>query len=105
MKNKYIVRENSSGKTRELLEFAKENNLIVICRDAIAMERKAQAYGIYGLNFFSYEEIVYLYDERLELASRDIVTREITASTTTIHTNAYFVSTTLFFICFILLHP
>lgn len=62
-KNKYIVRENSSGKTRELLEFAKENNLIVICRDAVAMERKAQAYGIYGLNFFSYEEVVCLYAE------------------------------------------
>ena len=30
MKNKYIVRENSSGKTKELLMFAKENNLGVL---------------------------------------------------------------------------
>ena len=56
MKNKYIVRENSSGKTRELLEFAKKNNLAVVCRDEAAMERKAQAYGIYGLKFCSYED-------------------------------------------------
>lgn len=55
--NKYIVRENSSGKTKELLMFAKENGLLVVCRDAAAMERKAQAYGIYGLGFISYEEI------------------------------------------------
>ena len=69
-KNKYIVRENSSGKTRELLEFAKENNLIVICRDAAAMERKAQAYGIYGVGFISYEEIARenrIYEGSLEL--------------------------------------
>lgn len=73
LKNKYIVRENSSGKTRELLEFAKENNLVVICRDAVAMERKAQAYGIYGLNFFSYEEVACLYDEELELNNSFVV--------------------------------
>ena len=70
---KYIVRENSSGKTRELLEFAKENNLIVICRDAVAMERKAQAYGIYGLNFFSYEEVISLYSEELEFNNSFVV--------------------------------
>ena len=56
MENKYIVRGNSSGKTKELLMFAKENGLLVICRDAAAMERKAQAYGIYGLGFISYED-------------------------------------------------
>ena len=70
---KYIVRENSSGKTRELLEFAKENNLIVICRDAVAMERKAQAYRIYGLNFFSYEEVISLYSEELEFNNSFVV--------------------------------
>ena len=67
---KYIVRENSSGKTKELLMFAKENNLLVVCRDAAAMERKAQAYGIYGLGFISYEEIARnnrIYNGSLEL--------------------------------------
>lgn len=68
--NKYIVRENSSGKTKELLMFAKENDLLVVCRDAAAMERKAQAYGIYGLGFISYEEIARnnrIYNGSLEL--------------------------------------
>lgn len=73
MENKYIVRGNSSGKTRELLEFAKENNLIVICRDAVAMERKAQAYGIYGLIFFSYEEVVCLYAVESEFNNSFVV--------------------------------
>lgn len=77
LKNKYIVRENSSGKTRELLEFAKENNLVVICRDAIAMERKAQAYGIYGLVFFSYEEVAHLYNKKLELNDCPFVIDEV----------------------------
>ena len=70
MKNKYIVRENSSGKTKELLMFAKENNLLVVCRDVAAMERKARAYGIYGLGFISYEEIARnnrIYNGSLEL--------------------------------------
>lgn len=52
----FIVGPNSSGKTRKLLEFAKANNCVVICRDSGAMERKAQAYGIYGLKFLDYQE-------------------------------------------------
>ena len=73
MENKYIVRGNSSGKTKELLMFAKENNLAVICRDAVAMERKAQAYGIYGLIFFSYEEVVCLYAVESEFNNSFVV--------------------------------
>lgn len=52
----FIVGPNSSGKTRALLEYAKANNCVVICRNSAAMENKAQAYGIYGLNFISYQE-------------------------------------------------
>ena len=77
MKNKYIVRENSSGKTRELLEFAKENNLAVICRNKAAMERKAQAYGIYELIIFSYDEVVYLYNEGIDFNNYPFVVDEV----------------------------
>ena len=59
LKNKYIVRGNSSGKTRELLELAKQQNAVVVCKNASAMARKAEAYGIFGLNFISYDEIMY----------------------------------------------
>ena len=75
--NKYIVRENSSGKTRELLEFAKENNLVVICRNKAAMERKAQAYGIYELIIFSYDEVVYLYNEGIDFNNYPFVVDEV----------------------------
>lgn len=57
--SKYIVRPNSSGKTHELLELAKRQNAVVICKNASAMKRKAEAYGIFGLNFISYDEIIH----------------------------------------------
>lgn len=50
----FIIGPNSSGKTRKLLEFAKANNYLVICRDRGSMERKAQAYGLYGISFMDY---------------------------------------------------
>ena len=50
----YIVGGRSTGKTRKLFELAKEKNALVICKNPAAMERKASAYGIYGLKFASY---------------------------------------------------
>ena len=51
---KYIVGGRSTGKTRKLLELAKEKNALVICKNPAAMGRKAEAYGIYGLKFAGY---------------------------------------------------
>ena len=50
----YIVGGRSTGKTRKLLELAKEKNALVICKNPAAMGRKAEAYGIYGLKFAGY---------------------------------------------------
>lgn len=50
----FIVGPNSSGKTRKLLEYAKANNYLIVCRDVGSMERKAQAYGLYGIQFMDY---------------------------------------------------
>lgn len=58
MNTKFIVGGNSTGKTRSLLEFAKEQNAVVVCGNPAAMRRKAEAYGIIGLNFISYDEII-----------------------------------------------
>ena len=55
---KYIVGGRSTGKTRKLLELAKEKNAIVVSRNPHAMARKAEAYGIFGLRFVSYGEVV-----------------------------------------------
>lgn len=64
---KYIIGENSSGKTRRMLEEAKNSGAIVICKHPIHMQSKANSYGIYGLKFISYEEAnAYpLYDEKI----------------------------------------
>lgn len=55
--NKYIIGENSSGKTRRMLEEAKRNGSIVVCKNPNSMESKANCYGIFGLQFIGYEEM------------------------------------------------
>lgn len=54
---KYIIGENSSGKTRKMLEEAKKNGAIVVCKNPYSMESKSNNYGIFGLKFVRYEEI------------------------------------------------
>ena len=53
---KYFIGENSSGKTRKMLEEAKESDAIVVCKHPIHMQNKANAYGLYGIKFVSYDE-------------------------------------------------
>ena len=55
--DKFIIGENSSGKTRQMLEEAKKGNAVVICKHPLHMQNKANSYGIYGLRFMSYEEM------------------------------------------------
>ena len=44
------------GKTKALLERAKEENAIIVCEDTMAMRERAYSYGITGLNIMSYKE-------------------------------------------------
>ena len=55
---KYIIGGNSSGKTRKMLEQAKESGAIVVCKNPYAMEAKAKSYGIYGLKFLMHEDVI-----------------------------------------------
>ena len=55
--DKFIIGENSSGKTRKMLEEAKKSNAIVVCKNPYSMESKANCYGIFGLKFVSYEDL------------------------------------------------
>lgn len=55
--DKYIIGENSSGKTRRMLEEAKNSGAVVVCKYPLHMQNKANSYGIYGLKFISYEEM------------------------------------------------
>jgi hypothetical protein len=58
---KQIVGTQSSGKTRELMEFAKINNAIFVCENAYAMRAKALGYGITGLEIMGYYEFLTQY--------------------------------------------
>ena len=49
-----IIDNKASGKTRRLMEIAKENKAIFVCSNPRAMETKAHAYGIVGIEFIDY---------------------------------------------------
>ena len=49
-----IIDNKASGKTRQLMEIAKENKAIFVCSNPRAMEAKAHAYGIVGVEFIDY---------------------------------------------------
>lgn len=76
MTNDFIVGTRSSGKTRMMLENAKEKNAAVVCVNPAAMQRKAEAYGIVGLNFISYDDIIRnnrLYDGAVWIADKYVI--------------------------------
>lgn len=49
-----IIDNKASGKTRKLMEIAKENKAVFVCSNPRAMEAKAHAYGIVGIEFIDY---------------------------------------------------
>ena len=49
-----IIDNKSSGKTHQLMEIAKANNAMFVCSNPRAMEAKAHAYGIVGIDFVDY---------------------------------------------------
>jgi hypothetical protein len=69
----YIIGGRSTGKTRKLLEHAKENNAAVVCRNPSAMARKAAAYGIFGVQFVSYDEVVNLIHDDFDFCDNFVI--------------------------------
>jgi hypothetical protein len=55
--DKFIIDVNSSGKTRKMLEEARESGAVIVCKHPLHMQSKANSYGIYGLKFVGYEEM------------------------------------------------
>lgn len=53
-----IIDSRGSGKTSRLMLIAKENNAVFVCSNPWAMQTKAHAYGITGVDFVSYQEFV-----------------------------------------------
>lgn len=54
---KKIIKPRGTGKSKELLEYAKENNAVFVCHNPIMMRRKAQDYGIVGIDIIGYYDI------------------------------------------------
>lgn len=48
---RYIIGNSSSGKTRQLLETAKNTGAVVVCQNPDAMRVKAHNYGLYRMDF------------------------------------------------------
>jgi hypothetical protein len=63
-----ISGEKGTGKTRALLERAKAENGIVVCKNPEAMRERAHRYGIVGLEIVAYGDLyvagkpVYIHD-------------------------------------------
>jgi hypothetical protein len=53
-----IIDSRSSGKTSRLMLLAKESNSVIACSNPNAMLTKAHAYGITGINFISYNDLL-----------------------------------------------
>ena len=53
-----IIDGRGSGKTSRLMLLAKENNAIIACHNPYAMREKAKAYGIIGITFISYFDLM-----------------------------------------------
>ena len=53
-----ISGEKGTGKTRRLIEAAKEHNAIIACSDPAKMLERAHKYGITGITFCSYADLI-----------------------------------------------
>lgn len=58
-----IVDKQSTGKTRKLLTYAKENNCVVVCAIPARMKDKAERYGLGYIECMAYQEYLSLYRE------------------------------------------
>lgn len=47
-----------TGKTKLLLEKAKQDNAYVVCKEPIELREQAYLYGITGIDFISYEQFI-----------------------------------------------
>ena len=53
-----IIDNRATGKTSRLMLLAKENNAKIACMNPPAMRQKAHAYGITGVEFISYKDLL-----------------------------------------------
>lgn len=59
-----IIDGRGTGKTSQLMLLAKEHDADFVCSNPRAMEQKAKAYGINGINFISYSQFIDIGSEK-----------------------------------------
>jgi hypothetical protein len=55
---KRIIGPRGTGKTKELMQMAQENNALFVCANPQAMRVKAHNYGFVGIDFVDYIEFM-----------------------------------------------
>lgn len=65
-----ILGKRGSGKTKELMKIALKKDAIISCSNPIAMEKKARAYGLIGIDFISYWDF---YNHRFPVGKKVLV--------------------------------
>ena len=69
-----LIGGKSTGKTSNLMLLAKEQEAIVACRNPIAMQDKAHRYGITGITFVHYEDLL---SKKNELRGKTVMIDEL----------------------------
>jgi len=60
-----IIDTRNTGKTNQLMQIAKENDAIFVCKNPEGMQVKAKAYGINGLQCISYYDFIHNFDPEI----------------------------------------
>ena len=71
-----IIDGRGSGKTSRLMLLAKETGAAIACSNPWAMAEKAKAYGIVGIDFISYEELLNK-DNLMKFYGKEVLIDEI----------------------------
>ena len=53
-----IIDTRGTGKTSRLMLIAKENNAVFACKNPVSMRERAHSYGITGITFISYQDLM-----------------------------------------------
>lgn len=57
---KAIIRRRDSGKARELITFAAENNATIVTENPFTFKVKAEAYGYPNVNIIAWEDLTHM---------------------------------------------
>ena len=75
-----IIDNRGSGKTGRLMLLAKETNSAIACSNPLAMKQKAYAYGITGIDFISYDDLINGWDDNVMIDELEMFIKHTTSA-------------------------